>query len=138
LIVAAAGNDGVRTTDYPAAYAVTEPNVIAVGAVDITDPNVDHRAVLGGALDLQPPVPPSQMCDPSNTTGGWPTGGSNCGSQISIAAPANVSGRCTRIRRFHGLWKLSGHVLRRAGRQRRCRAAADDPAGNEPTRAGRQ
>jgi hypothetical protein len=86
LIVAAAGNDGLKRTSYPAAYAATEPNVIAIGAVDVVDPDVDHRAVFSGTT-LSGFVPSSLMCDPTRLTGGRPTSSSNCGSEISIAAP---------------------------------------------------
>ena len=87
LIVAAAGNFGVRTVDYPAAFA-TEPNVMSVGATEVQDPGVDHRWVQGGPAFFSRRVPDSFMCDPTHkAAGGWPAKGSNCGSPISIAAP---------------------------------------------------
>jgi hypothetical protein len=90
LIAAAVGNDGVRMTHYPAAFAATEPNVIAVGATEADEPNVDHRLPLGGPAIFTRPILATEMCDPTTRIGGWPRSGSNCGSDISIAAPGRV------------------------------------------------
>jgi hypothetical protein len=90
LVVAAAGNDGIRNTDKPARLASTEPNVMAVGAVAVANidgsgETADQRARFQGAQGALSAV--SARCDPLDTGPRYSIAGSNCGPSITIAAP---------------------------------------------------
>ena len=69
LVVAAAGNDGVRRTDNPASLASTEPNVMAVGAVAVANldgsgETADQRARFQGSAGAGGAL--HGRCDPTD------------------------------------------------------------------------
>jgi subtilisin family serine protease len=89
LIVAAAGNDGVEARcHFPAAFSLTEPHVISVGAtaVDSGDgtpgESPDDRATF---THTDPPAETSRTSRRCSSS--VPEAGSNCNPGVTLAAP---------------------------------------------------
>jgi thermitase len=114
VLVAAAGNDGDSTLNYPAAY----PNVVSVAATD----NRDQRASFSNAnADVEVAAPGVDI------TSTWNNGGYNTISGTSMATP-HVAGVTAVIRSRNPSLSASGIVAKLDG-------AVDDlgPAGRDPS-----